>query len=85
MKQRFGDTWLLETDDAFAVLLPDTSTGSCPSGTVPVHRLYSNRPDGAHRYGVGALADLFPNASVQYGPWIPEGYGPQAVVMCSPQ
>jgi hypothetical protein len=37
--QRFGNAWLLETDNAFGVLLPDLQTGSCPSGTLPVHRL----------------------------------------------
>jgi hypothetical protein len=44
VKQRFGTAWLLETDDAFGILLPDLATGDCPPGTVGVHRLYNNSP-----------------------------------------
>jgi hypothetical protein len=81
---RFGNAWLLETDDAFGILLPDMQTGSCPPGTLEVHRLYNNRPDANHRYGVAPLYLLSPPYFAATGPWIPEGYGPDAVVMCAP-
>lgn len=85
VKQRFSAAWLLETDDAFGILLPDVQTGACPPGTLGVHRLYNNRPDANHRYAVGLLGLLFPSYRTQYGPWIAEGYGSNAVVMCSPE
>jgi hypothetical protein len=49
-------------------------------GTAPIYRLYDNRPDANHRYTTDAQIRL---AMIASG-WIPEGYGPMGVVMCSP-
>jgi hypothetical protein len=75
---------LFETDNAFAILLPDAQSGNCPAGTVGVHRLYNNRADANHRYAVGHLSLLYPPSSFANGPWIAEGNGADIVVMCSP-
>ena len=73
--------WLLETMTAFYVYPANTTEGSCPDGTVPVYRVYNNRPDANHRYTTSiAIRD----SMVQAG-WIPEGYGPNAVAFCIPQ
>jgi hypothetical protein len=78
--QRYPYAWILETFDAFEVALPDLQTGACPATTIPVYRLYNNRPDVNHRY-VTSLA--IRNAMALHG-WIPEGYGPDAVSFCVP-
>ena len=71
-----------ETDAAFFVNLPVTSganAGACPAGTVPVYRVFNNRPDGNHRYTVDrSIRDLM----VSKG-GTAEGYGPDAVIMCA--
>ena len=52
--------------------------GSCVSGTVPLYRLYNNRPDVNHRYTTSlTIRQQMINAG-----WIPEGYGNMAVGMC---
>jgi hypothetical protein len=85
VKQRFSASWLLESDDAFGILLPDSQTGTCPPGTAGVHRFYNNRPDANHRYAIGNLGMLYPSYYTVSGPWIAEGNGPDIVVMCAPQ
>ena len=49
--------WKLEDDKLFNSMLPD-SAGACPSGTIPVYRLYNNGMGGApnHRF-VTSLAE----------------------------
>ena len=71
--------YVLETDDAFSVALPD-STGACASYWVPVYRLWNNRADSNHRYTV----DPAIKAQMIARGYIAEGYGPDAVIMCSP-
>jgi hypothetical protein len=67
-----------ETPSAFYIVLP--AAGTCPPGTVPVYRVFDNRPDANHRYLVDrALRDTM----VATG-WVAEGDGPDAVVMCAP-
>ena len=60
------------------VLLP--IAGACPPGTLPVYRVFSNRPDANHRYMIDATIR---NQMVARG-WLAEGDGPDLVVMCVP-
>jgi len=80
--QRFAGAWIEETDNAFGIYLPDTVTGQCPAGTVPVYRAWNGRIDSNHRFTTDP-ATL--NAMVAKG-YVAEGYGPVAmpVAMCSP-
>ncbi|HVO89098.1 MAG TPA: hypothetical protein VMV45_11195 [Casimicrobiaceae bacterium] len=81
--QRFGNAWLLESSDVFQVLLPDTTTGACPSGSVPIYRSWNNRTDSNHRYTTDASVQ---QSMIAKG-YIAEGYGPPSmpVAMCSPE
>jgi len=72
--------YILETSAAFYIPLPDTRTGACPAGTVPVYRLWNGRPDSNHRY----TTDPAVKAQMQALGYIPEGYGIDGVAMCSP-
>ena len=42
---RFASSWTLESSNAFQVQLPDLSSGSCPTNTSPVYRVFNNRRD----------------------------------------
>jgi hypothetical protein len=55
--------------------------GTCPSGTAPVYRVFSNRPDANHRY----MVDRNVREQMAARGWLVEGDGPDAVVMCAPQ
>jgi hypothetical protein len=72
-----------ETDAAFYIALPVTTgpmAGTCPALTVPVYRVFNNRPDGNHRYTTSrAIRDQM----VALG-GTAEGYGDDAVIMCAP-
>jgi hypothetical protein len=73
-----------ETDAAYFIQLPQTTgpnAGSCPGGTVPVYRVFNNRPDGNHRYTTSTATR---DQMVAMG-GVAEGYGPDAVIMCAPQ
>jgi len=71
-------SFFLEEANFMFVFLP--TAGMCPSGTVPVHRVFSNRPDANHRY----MTDpTIRNQMVGRG-WLAEGDGPNLVVMCVP-
>ncbi len=63
------------------IALPDTMTGVCATGTVPVYRVWNNRADSNHRY---TTDPAIRNAMVAQG-GIAEGYGPDHVIMCAPQ
>ena len=80
--ERFGDEWQLETREAYYIYRPDKSTGACIEGTMPVYRVYAGAtrtPN--HRYVTDrGLRDTM----VSQG-WIAEGYGPDAVIMCTPR
>jgi hypothetical protein len=72
--------YVLETSAAFYITLPDTFSGACPSGTIPVYRLWNARVDSNHRY----TTDLSVKAQMLAIGYIAEGYGPNGVAMCSP-
>jgi hypothetical protein len=71
--------YVLETSEAFAVALPDAG-GVCPTNWIPVYRLWNQRVDSNHRY----TTDPAVKAQMLARGYVPEGYGPDAVGMCSP-
>ena len=68
-----------EDPQFFHTRLP--AAGICPAGTVPIHRVFSNRPDANHRY----LTDKALRDQMVGKGWLAEGDGPDLVVMCGPQ
>jgi hypothetical protein len=70
-----------ESPSVFYIVVPDPNTGACPAGTIPVYRLYDNRADTNHRY---TTSRTIRDQMVAAG-WVPEGYGADPVIMCSPQ
>lgn len=77
--ERFGAEWQIESDNVFQVDLPDTVTGVCAGGTIPVYRMFNGRPDVNHRYTTSAAI----RATMEAAGWIREGYGPDATIMCA--
>jgi len=73
--------WSLETSNAFYIALPDATTGACAAGTVPVWRFY-NQLTINHRYTTDRL--VRDDLRSKPGTWVPEGYGPDSVIMCAP-
>ncbi len=73
--------WQLESPNAFYMMA--SPTGACPSGTVPLYRLYNNGKSGApnHRYTVYPTVR---STMIATG-WIPEGNGVDGVFACVPQ
>ena len=74
-------TFTLETPNAMYMDLPDTTTGACPTGDVPIYRVWDGRVDSNHRY----TGDLEVRAKMVAKGWVAEGYGPGQVIMCAPQ
>jgi hypothetical protein len=73
--------WTYESASVFYIALPNTSTGACPSATKPIWRFF-NQLTTNHRYTADhALRDQMRAAPAT---WVPEGYGPDAVIMCAP-
>jgi 6-phosphogluconolactonase (cycloisomerase 2 family) len=71
-------TFVLEDAGFMHMVLP--AAGACASGTIPVYRVFSNRPDANHRYTTErAVRD----AMVTKG-WLAEGDGSDRVAMCAP-
>jgi hypothetical protein len=69
-----------ETPNAFYIALPNTTTGACPTGTIPVYRLWNQRADSNHRY----TTDPAIKAQMIAKGYVAEGYGPDSVIMCAP-
>lgn len=72
-------SFVLEASDFMHMVLP--VAGTCPTGTVPVYRVFSNRPDANHRY----MVDRTVREQMAARGWLVEGDGPDAVVLCAPQ
>lgn len=79
VRQRFADSWIFETSDAFVAGVPDAA-GTCPETMRPLFRVYNDRSDANHRYTTERTVR---DAMAARG-WIAEGYGPDAVAMCVP-
>ena len=73
--------WIYESASVFYIPLPDTVTGACPANTNPIWRFF-NQVTTNHRY----TADVTTRDDMRADPatWIPEGYGLDAVIMCTP-
>jgi serine protease len=72
-------TFVLEDPAFMHLVLP--SAGSCPAGTMPIYRVFSNRADANHRY----MTDPAVRDQMVASGWVAEGDGPDLVVMCAPQ
>jgi hypothetical protein len=73
--------FMYESGNVFYIDLPDTLTGACPGGTIPVYRVWNNRIDTNHRYTTSrAVRD-----HMVLSGHVAEGCGPDAVIMCAPQ
>ena len=59
--------------------VPDAA-GNCPADTLPVYRFFNGRRDANDRYTV----DLSIRRAMINRGWTQEGFGPNAVVFCSP-
>lgn len=73
--------WTLESGSVFYIALPDTAGGACAAGTQPVWRFF-NQLTTNHRY----TTDHSVRDDMRADPatWVPEGYGPDSVIMCAP-
>jgi streptogramin lyase len=76
----YGNAWQLESFNVFEAALPGAIDGSCPAGTLPVYRLFANRPDNEHRY----TTSLAIWSQMIAAGWLAEGYGVIGVAMCVP-
>ena len=78
---RWPDVWTLESRAAFYIFEPNKATGECAAGLQPVYRLYSTRNGPNHRYVTDpALRDVMVAAG-----WTAEGFGADAVMLCTPK
>ncbi len=76
--ERHAD-WVLESREVFRVELPDPASGACAGGHAPVFRLWNGRRDSGHVLSTNrGLRDSL----VKRG-YVPEGWGPLGVAMCS--
>ena len=77
---RFGASWIYESPSVFHISLPDMATGACAPGTRPIWRFF-NTVTTNHRY----TPEVTIRDSLRIDPrWVPEGYGQDSVIMCSP-
>lgn len=82
VQANFPNAWLLESSNVFQVYLPDTTTGACPAGAMPIYRAWNGRTDSNHRYTTSVATQ---QAMIARG-YTAEGYGSPAmpVAMCAP-
>ena len=69
-----------ESPNVMYIDLPDAASGACPTGDVPVYRVWDNRADSNHRY----TTDRAVRTQMVAKGWLAEGYGPDQVIMCAP-
>ena len=67
-----------QTPNAFYGALPNTMTGACARGTVPVYRLWNPRADSNPCYTTSPVT----SAQMVARGYLAEGYGPNAVALC---
>ena len=73
--------WTYESPAVFYIALPNAFTSACPAGTRPIWRFFHTRATN-HRY----TPEVTIRDELRSDPgWIAEGYGPDAVIMCSPE
>jgi hypothetical protein len=71
--------FVYESPSVMYMFLP--TLGNCAPGTVSVYRVFDGRVDANHRYTI----DRSVRDQMMAMGWIPEGDGPDFVVMCAPQ
>ncbi len=76
---RWPGIWILEHSAAFYVQLPDAD-GACATGTLPVYRFFNNRQDVNQRHTI----DLSVRRAMINRAWVPQGFGPNQVIFCTP-
>jgi hypothetical protein len=79
IQSQYAGIWTLERAAAFYVLPPD-ATGACPAGTLAVYRFFDNRQDANQRHTV----DLSVRRAMLNRAWVPQGIGPNNVILCTP-
>ncbi len=72
--------YIHESPNIFLAALPNTTTGACPAGTVPVFRLWNQRVDSNHRY----TTDAGIKTTMVAKGYVAEGYGADAASLCVP-
>ena len=77
--RQWPNEWILESSNVFQVYMPNTSTGMCPAGTLPIYRTWNQR-DTNHRYTMDARVQT----TMMGRGHVAEGYGNPPVAMCSP-
>ncbi len=77
--QQAHPEFVLEDPNYMQMALP--VAGTCPTGTLPVYRVFDNRADTNHRY----TTDRTIRDQMLTQGWVAEGDGPDLVVMCAPQ
>lgn len=79
VNQFYGTEWQIESDNVFQLDLPNTLTGACPGGTIPVYRVFNELHDANHRYTTSPTI----RAAMEALGWKREGYGTDATIMCA--
>ncbi len=72
--------WIYESPNVFYILLPDQATGACPAGSQPLWRFFNTLTTN-HRYTMEIV--IRDQMRAKPSVWIPEGYGPDATIMCA--
>ena len=73
--------FVYESANVMYLGMPDTASGACGSGTIPVYRVWDKRIDTNHRY----TTDRTLRDQMAAQGWVKEGYGDDLVIMCAPQ
>ena len=79
-QRKYANAWIYESPSVFFIPLPNASTGACPVGTRPIWRFFNTIATN-HRYTAEVAVR---DALRRTAGWVAEGYGPDQVIMCSP-